>query len=183
MPLVALRLVVLLLAGLWPSAAEPYVQQTYMGTPLAWADPEVTLTLGLLCIPGPDPCYHAEVVAAAADWNAVGARFTFHTTSYLADPCAHGDRRNTVSFSSTQCGMDFPPDVLAVTITSFFPQVKSLRLMLCLISARMLTFLGLPMRVHGAPPSLISLGSRCMNSGMSSASTTRTSMGRSCRPL
>ena len=120
-PLVALRLVGLLLAGLWPSAAEPYVQQTYMGTPLAWADPEATLTLGLLCIPGPDPCYHAEVVAAAADWNAVGARFTFHTTSYLADPCAHGDRRNTVSFSSTQCGMDFPPDVLAVTITSFFP--------------------------------------------------------------
>ena len=120
-PLVALRLVGLLLAGLWPSAAEPYVQQTYMGTPLAWADPEATLTLGLLCSPGPDPCYHAAVVAAAADWNAVGAQFTFHTTSYLADPCAHGDRRNTVSFSSTQCGMDFPPDVLAVTITSFFP--------------------------------------------------------------
>ncbi len=121
MPLVALRLVVLLLAGLWPSAGEPYVQQTYMGAPLAWADPEVTLTMGLLCIPGPDPCYNAEVVAAAADWNATGARFTFHTTSDIADPCAHGDRRNTVSFSSTQCGMDFPPDVLAVTITSFFP--------------------------------------------------------------
>ena len=97
-PLVALRLVGLLLAGLWPSAAEPYVQQTYMGTPLAWADPEVTLTLGLLCIPGPDPCYHAAVVAAAANWNAAGAQFTFQTTSYLADPCAHGDRRNTVSF-------------------------------------------------------------------------------------
>ncbi len=120
-PLVALRLVGLLLAGLWPSAAEPYVQQTYMGTPLAWADPEVTLTLGLLCSPGPDPCYNAAVVAAAADWNAAGAQFTFHTTSYLADPCAHGDGRNTVSFSSTQCGMDFPPDVVAVTITSFFP--------------------------------------------------------------
>ena len=113
-PLVALRLVVLLLAGLWPSAAEPYVQTTYMGTPLAWADPEVTLNLVLPCLP--DACYEAAAIEAAQAWTAAGARFTFHhTTSQLADPCDHNDGRNTVSFVNPRCDMPYPPGVVAAT--------------------------------------------------------------------
>ena len=113
-PLVALRLVLLLLAGLWPSAAEPYVQTTYMGTPLAWADPEVTLNLVLPCLP--DACYEAAAIEAAQAWTAAGARFTFHTTtSQLADPCDHNDGRNTVSFVNPRCDMPYPPGVVAAT--------------------------------------------------------------------
>ena len=116
-PLVALRLVVLLLAGLWPSAAEPYVQSTYMGTPLAWADPEVTLNLVLPCLP--DACYEAVAIEAAQAWTDAGARFTFHTTTQLADPCDRNDGLNTVTPWSTECGMPYPPGTLATTLQRF----------------------------------------------------------------
>ena len=113
-PLVVLRLVLLLLAGLWPSAGEPYVQTTYMGTPLAWADPEVTLNLVLPCLP--EACYEAAAIEAAQAWTYAGARFTFHhTTSQLADPCDHNDGRNTVSFVNPRCDMPYPPGVVAAT--------------------------------------------------------------------
>ena len=113
--LVALRLVVLLLAGLWPSAAEPYSRSTTdTGNALFWADPEVTLNLILPC--PPDACYEAAAIEAAQAWTAAGARFTFHTTSQSADPCDRHDGLNTVSFSSTRCGMPYPPDVAALTL-------------------------------------------------------------------
>ncbi len=116
-PLVALRLVVLLLAGLWPSAAEPYVQTTYMGTPLAWAEREVTLNLVLPCLS--DACYEAVAIEAAQAWTDAGARFTFHTTTQLADPCDRNDGLNTVTPWSTECGMPYPPGTLATTLQRF----------------------------------------------------------------
>ena len=114
-PLVALRLVVLLLAGLWPSAAEPYSRTTTdTGNALFWTEREVTLNLVLPCLP--DACYEAAAIEAAQAWTAAGARFTFHTTtSPLAGPCHDRDGRNTVSASSTNCGMDFQPGVAALT--------------------------------------------------------------------
>ena len=117
-PLVALRLVVLLLAGLWPSAAEPYVQSTYMGTPLAWAEREVTLNLVLPCLS--DACYEAVAIEAAQAWTDAGARFTFHTTTQLADPCDLYDGLNTASFVNPRCDMmPFPPSVVATTLRRF----------------------------------------------------------------
>ena len=99
--LVALRLVVLLLAGLWPSAAEPYSRTTTdTGNALFWTEREVTLNLILPCFP--DACYEAAAIEAAQAWTAAGARFTFHTTtSQLADPCGHNDGLNTVTPWST----------------------------------------------------------------------------------
>ena len=114
-PLVALRLVLLLLAGLWPSAAEPYSRTTTdTGNALFWTEREVTLNLVLPCLP--DACYEAAAIEAAQAWTAAGARFTFHTTiSPLADPCNHNDGRNTVSFVNPRCDMPYPPGVVAAT--------------------------------------------------------------------
>ena len=115
-PLVALRLVVLLLAGLWPSAAEPYVRTTTdTGNAIFWTEREVTLNLVLPCLP--DACYEAAAIEAAQAWTDAGARFTFHTTSQSADPCNHNDGRNTVSFVDSLCGMPYPPGNLATTLT------------------------------------------------------------------
>ena len=108
----------LLLAGLWPSAAEPYVQSTYMGTPLAWAEREVTLNLVLPCLS--DACYEAVAIEAAQAWTDAGARFTFHTTTQLADPCDLYDGLNTASFVNPRCDMmPFPPSVVATTLRRF----------------------------------------------------------------
>ena len=119
-PLVALRLVVLLLAGLWPSAAEPYSRTTTdTGNPVAWTEREVTLNLVLPCLP--DACYEAAAIEAAQAWTAAGARFTFHTTtSQSADPCNHNDGLNTVTPWSTQCGMPYPPGTVAFTWWRYF---------------------------------------------------------------
>ena len=176
-PLVALRLVVLLLAGLWPSAAEPYVQQTYMGTPLAWAEREVTLNLVLPCLP--DACYEAAAIEAAQAWTDAGARFTFHTTSQLADPCDHNDGLNTVTPWSTECGMPYPPGTLAATLQRF-------RITGEIIEADVVFNSGVDWGIYEGPQraaSLTPIGSPSMNLAMSWVSPTRTSMGRSCRPL
>ena len=119
-PLVALRLVGLLLAGLWPSAAEPYSRSTTdTGNALFWTEREATLNLVLPCLP--DACYEAAAIEAAQAWTAAGARFTFHhTTTQFADPCDHNDGRNTVSFVDLQCDMPYPPDTFATTRWRYF---------------------------------------------------------------
>ena len=178
MPLVALRLVVLLLAGLWPSAAEPYSRSTTdTGNALFWTEREVTLNLVLPCLP--DACYEAAAIEAAQAWTDAGARFTFHTTTQFADPCNHNDGLNTVTPWSTNvvCLIRLASS-LGRWLGSGLP-AKSLRLMLFLIAA----WFGGSMRVHGAAPSLTPIGSPSMNLAMSWVSPTRTSMGRSCRPL
>ena len=113
--LVALRLVVLLLAGLWPSAAEPYSRlTTSAGNAYFWTEREVTLNLVLPC--PPDACYEAAAIEAAQAWTDAGARFTFHTTSQLADPCDLGDGLNTVSFVNPRCDMPYPPGVVGTVL-------------------------------------------------------------------
>ena len=93
-PLVALRLVGLLLAGLWPSAAEPYSRTTTStGNALFWTEREVTLNLILPCLP--DACYEAAAIEVAQAWTDAGARFTFRTTTQFADPCNHNDGLNS----------------------------------------------------------------------------------------
>ena len=119
-PLVALRLVVLLVAGLWPSAAEPYSRSTTdTGNALFWTEREATLNLVLPCLP--DACYEAAAIEAAQAWTAAGARFTFHhTTTQFADPCDHNDGLNTVTPWSAPCGMPYPPGVVAGTRVRLF---------------------------------------------------------------
>ncbi len=115
-------LVMLLLVGLWPSAGAPYSRlTTSTGHPLVWTEREVPLDLVLPCLP--DACYEAAAIAAAAAWSAAGGlAFPIPPTPPAVDPCGPPDGRNTVGFAPTLCGgLEFPPGVAALTLTTWFP--------------------------------------------------------------
>lgn len=126
---VAVTTIAILLCGL--SATSAFVRSTTpAGRPLFWSPPAVTLDPQVGCAPNNNvspwgqTCVWVDALKAAADeWNAVAARFTFTTAPAAAPdarPCSTVGRRmedgyNSVGWMGGVCDEPFGPEVLAVT--------------------------------------------------------------------
>ena len=97
------------------------------GRQISWSEAQAVLNFRTGCPPTPllnwGPCWDDTVRDAALQWNNAARRFRFIEQSppEVADPCNHFDRVNTITFSSTICGMAFG-SALAVTINAFNPR-------------------------------------------------------------
>ena len=119
----SLVLILALLLGGW-QASPAFVQlTTESGAGLFWPSRRVTIDLQVGCPPSGTlsaspwgPCWDEVAEAAAAQWNAAGARVTFVTQPASPQgPLCQPDGLNSLLWVSTNCDEAFGPKVLAVT--------------------------------------------------------------------